>query len=134
VGKKSSGILAARSATNARQVSNAQNRNQETPFSERFRARDPNGKPETAMTTPTDAAEVNPRPNQEDTSGGRCASACSPSYYTFHNRDGQTIQLRGDLTMEDLIRMGYTDIRLVQPEKPLAPHEWRADPISPENA
>ena len=59
---------------------------------------------------------------------------CSPSYYTFRNKDGQTIQLRGDLTMEDLVRMGYTDIRLVQPEKPLAPHEWRADPISPENA
>ena len=36
--------------------------------------------------------------------------------------------------MEDLIRMGYTDIRLVQPEKPIAPHEWRANPISPENA
>ena len=31
--------------------------------------------------------------------------------------------------MEDLIRMGYTDIRLAQPEKPLAPHEWRADPL-----
>lgn len=62
------------------------------------------------------------------------ATACSPSYFTFRNKDGQTIQLRGDLTMEDLIRMGYTDIRLVQPEKPLAPHEWRADPISPENS
>lgn len=56
-----------------------------------------------------------------------------PSYYTFRNREGQTIQLRGDLTMEDLVRMGYTDIRLVAPEKPLAPHEWRADPI-PKNA
>ena len=61
-------------------------------------------------------------------------TACSPSYFTFRNKDWQTIQLRGDLTMEDLIRMGYTDIRLVQPEKPLAPHEWRADPISLENA
>lgn len=60
-------------------------------------------------------------------------TACSPSYFTFRNRDGQTIQLRGDLTMEDLIRMGYTDIRLVQPGKPLAPHEWRADPISSVN-
>jgi hypothetical protein len=60
-------------------------------------------------------------------------TACSPSYFTFRNKDGQTIQLRGDLTMEDLIRMGYPDIRLVQPEKPLAPHEWRADPISLEN-
>jgi len=58
----------------------------------------------------------------------------SPSYYTFRNRDEQTFQLRGDLTMEDLVRMGYGDIRLVHPEKPLAPHEWRADPISPENA
>jgi hypothetical protein len=64
---------------------------------------------------------------------GSGAAPCSPSYYTFRNRDGQTVQLRGDLTMEDLIRMGYTDIRLVQPEKPLAPHEWRADPISSEN-
>lgn len=58
---------------------------------------------------------------------------CSPSYFTFRNKDGQTIQLRGDLTMEDLIRMRYTDIRLTKPEKPLAPHEWRADPISSEN-
>jgi hypothetical protein len=39
------------------------------------------------------------------------------------------MQLRGDLTMEDLIRMGYTDIRLVQPETPLKPHEWRADSL-----
>jgi hypothetical protein len=56
------------------------------------------------------------------------AAACSRSYYTFRNRDGQTIQLRGDLTMEDLVRMGYSDIRLVQPETPLKPHEWRCDP------
>ena len=31
--------------------------------------------------------------------------------------------------MEDLIRMGYTDIRLVMPETPMKPHEWRADPL-----
>lgn len=54
------------------------------------------------------------------------AAICSPSY-TFRNRDGQTIQLRGDLTMEDLVRMGYTDIKLAKPETPLKPHEWRAD-------
>lgn len=56
-------------------------------------------------------------------------TACSPSYYTFRNRDGQTFQLRGDLTMEDLVRMGYGDIRLVQPETPLNPHEWRCCPL-----
>jgi hypothetical protein len=50
-----------------------------------------------------------------------------PTHYTFTNREGETIQLRGDLTMEDLIRMGYTDIRLVQPEIPLKPHEWRCN-------
>lgn len=55
----------------------------------------------------------------------------APSHYTFRNREGQTMQLRGDLTMEDLVRMGYGAIRLVQPEKPIAPHEWRADPIPP---
>ena len=84
---------------------------------------------------------------KQQASGGRRPSPCCASssdnadccaksaknarqtHYTFRNRDGQTIQLRGDLTMEDLIRMGYTDIRLVQPEKPLAPHEWRADPL-----
>ena len=54
---------------------------------------------------------------------------CSPSYYTFRNREGQTFQLRGDLTMEDLLRMGYTDIRLVMPEAPIKPYEWRADPL-----
>jgi hypothetical protein len=50
------------------------------------------------------------------------------TYYTFKNREGQTIQLRGDLTMEDLVRMGYQEIRLVDPDKPLKPHEWRAEP------
>ena len=55
------------------------------------------------------------------------AATGSPSYYTFRTRDGQTIQLRGDLTMEDLVRMGFTDIRLAKPETPLKPHEWRAD-------
>ena len=64
--------------------------------------------------------------------GGSRPASCSPSYYTFRNRDGQTIQLRGDLTMEDLVRMGYTDIRLAKPETPLKPNEWRADSI-PEN-
>ena len=53
----------------------------------------------------------------------------SVAYYTFRNRDGQTFQLRGDLTMEDLVRMGYTDIRLVSPETPIPPHTWRADSI-----
>ena len=47
------------------------------------------------------------------------------TYYTFRNREGQTIQLRGDLTMEDLIRMGWGDFRLVAPDAPLPPHVWR---------
>jgi hypothetical protein len=72
---------------------------------------------------------------QNNAAHGGCSGVnCSTSYYTFRNREGQTIQLRGDLTMEDLVRMGYTDIRLVQPERTLAPHEWRADPISSQNA
>ena len=67
---------------------------------------------------------------QDNASHGGCSGVtCSPSYYTFRNREGQMIQLRGDLTMEDLIRMGWTDIRLVNPEKPLNPHEWRADTL-----
>ena len=75
-----------------------------------------------------------PKPETNSTAiAGSSRTTCSPSYYTFRNKDGQTIQLRGDLTMEDLVRMGYRDIRLVQPETPLKPHEWRADP-SPENA
>ncbi len=48
-------------------------------------------------------------------------------YYTFRNREGQSIHLRGDMTIEDLIRAGYTDINLVNPERPIAPHEWRCD-------
>ena len=75
-----------------------------------------------------------PKPETNSTAiAGSSRTTCSPSYYTFRNKDGQTIQLRGDLTMEDLVRMGYRDIRLVQPETPLKPHEWRAD-SSPENA
>jgi hypothetical protein len=66
---------------------------------------------------------------QDNAAHGGCSGVtCSPSYYTFRNRDGQTIQLRGDLTMEDLVRMGYTNIGLAKPETPLKPHEWRAAP------
>jgi hypothetical protein len=68
------------------------------------------------------------RNTQDNAAHGGCSGVtCSPSYYTFRNRDGQTFQLRGDLTMEDLVRMGYGDIRLVQPETPLKPREWRCD-------
>ena len=70
---------------------------------------------------------------QKQTSSALPRTPLSPSYYTFRNMDGQTIQLRGDLTVEDLVRIGYRDIRLVHPETPLKPHEWRADSIS-ENA
>ena len=77
-------------------------------------------------------AHTCPESRQRKALGPSDATACSPSYYTFRNREGQTIQLRGDLTMEDLVRMGYTDIRLAKPETPLKPNEWRADSI-PEN-
>lgn len=53
--------------------------------------------------------------------------ACSPSYYTFRNSEGREIQLRGDLTMEDMVRMGWTNIRLVKPETPLTRDDWRCD-------
>ena len=82
---------------------------------------------------PSDLCGTCNPPAKEKRNARRSAAACSPSYYTFRNKDGQTIQLRGDLTMEDLVRMGYRDIRLVQPETPLKPHEWWADPVSPEN-
>lgn len=55
----------------------------------------------------------------------------TPAYYTFRNREGQTVQLRGDLTMEDMIRMGYTDFGFAEPETPIKPNEWRCD-SSPE--
>lgn len=48
----------------------------------------------------------------KQTSSALPRTPCSPSYYTFRNRDGQAIQLRGDLTMEDLVRMGYSDLQL----------------------
>ena len=46
------------------------------------------------------------------------------NYHTFTNSEGQTIELHSDLTMEDMIRMGWTEIRLMLPDEPLAPHEW----------
>lgn len=49
------------------------------------------------------------------------------SYFTFRNREGQTIQLRGNMTMEDLVRGGWTDIRLVRPETPIGEHDWRCE-------
>lgn len=51
------------------------------------------------------------------------------TYYNFSDMNGNTIELRGDLTMEDLVRMGYTEIRLVPPDKPLEPHQWRCDSL-----
>ena len=59
----------------------------------------------------------------------------TPSHYTFHNQYGQTFQLRSDLTVDDLAKMGYRDIRLVTTESPLKSFEWRLNPMykSPEN-
>jgi hypothetical protein len=46
-------------------------------------------------------------------------------YYTFTNNQGNKVELRGDLTIEDLIRMGWTDFGLVNPETPLPDHVYR---------
>ena len=51
-----------------------------------------------------------------------------PFYHTFHDKHGNAIELRGDLTLEDLIRMGYTDFNLVRPETPMKENEWRHRP------
>lgn len=59
-------------------------------------------------------------PDQRDISNPVC-------HYTFRDRYDRKMELRGDLTMDDLIRVGYQDIGLVEPEKPLGLHEWRCE-------
>jgi hypothetical protein len=49
-------------------------------------------------------------------------------YYTFKNKDGESIELRGDLSIEDLLRMGWTDFRIVPPGQPLKEGQWVCDP------
>ena len=45
--------------------------------------------------------------------------------YTFTDKDGKTITLEGDTTMEELIEMGFTNIGIVKPEEPMKPNEYR---------
>ena len=47
------------------------------------------------------------------------------NHHTFTDKHGSTMQLRGDLTIEDLVRMGFNDIHLVHPDTPLKENEWR---------
>lgn len=51
----------------------------------------------------------------------------SPTYYRFTDRDGRQIEIRGDLTMEDMVRMGWSNFRLVKPGSPMAPGDWRCE-------
>ena len=39
--------------------------------------------------------------------------------YDFINRKGETITVKGSATIEDLLKVGVTDIRLVPPGTPL---------------
>lgn len=49
------------------------------------------------------------------------------TYHTFKNNEGDEIQLRGDLTIEDLTRMGWSDFRLVKPDEPMKGGDWRCE-------
>jgi hypothetical protein len=46
------------------------------------------------------------------------------THHTFTDKHGNIMQLRGDLTIEDLVRMGVSDIRLAEPGTPLKENEW----------
>lgn len=54
-----------------------------------------------------------------------CKSAGVRKYYTFNNREGQKVELRGDLTIEDMVRMGWSDFRIVRPDTPIGENQWR---------
>jgi len=45
--------------------------------------------------------------------------------YTFRNREGQTIQVKGSATIEDLVRAGVKRIGLAKPDDPMESDKWR---------
>jgi len=42
--------------------------------------------------------------------------------YTFTDK---TIELDGSTTMEQLVKMGFTNVGLVKPDEPMKPNEYR---------
>ena len=48
------------------------------------------------------------------------------TYYSFKNKDNKKIQLRGDLTIGDLLRMGFSNIGLVAKNAPYKKGEFRS--------
>jgi hypothetical protein len=46
--------------------------------------------------------------------------------YPFRNKNGEVIHLRGDLTMEELIKMGFQDFGFAKPDDPILNNEWRS--------
>lgn len=81
---------------------------------------------QTTLTAPTDDLAVIscPECGKEHSAYEDCEAV---SRYTFRNRDGQAMRLRGDLTLEDLVRMGFSNFRLVNPSDPIPPGAWRSD-------
>lgn len=47
--------------------------------------------------------------------------------YEFVNMHGQKIHLPRDMTMEQMLVIGYTDFRFFKPDAELAPGEWRCE-------
>lgn len=45
--------------------------------------------------------------------------------YAFRNAEGKTIELPGHATIEDVVKMGVTRVRLKKEEEPIEPGEWR---------
>lgn len=44
----------------------------------------------------------------------------------FVNNLGKTMELDGFLTIDDLVLMGVTNIKFVEPETPILDGEWRS--------
>lgn len=47
--------------------------------------------------------------------------------YTFVNKEGKEIIFNSSHSFEDLIKMGFSDIKFVVPGTPLAENEFRCD-------
>ena len=56
----------------------------------------------------------------------RLVPCLKTNYIKFEDRHGNTVELRGDLTLEDLRRMGWESVSLVAPEKGIPEGVWRA--------
>lgn len=47
--------------------------------------------------------------------------------YKFVNKDGKEIVLNGSFSFEDLVKMGFNSIRLVDPKIPISKNEFRCE-------